>query len=86
VKVWLIYADFLGARPPGTWPKQREWAGGILAYFEIDWETSPGSGCRGVLRHKRPEESTGFKWSDWVVRTRDSDEAEARVRLSDIAK
>ena len=86
VKVWLIYADFLGARPPRTWPKQREWAGGILAYFEIDWETSPGSGCRGILRHKKPEESTRFKWSDWVVRTPDSDESEARVRLSDIAK
>lgn len=85
LKVWLIYADFLGARPPRTWPQAREWAGGILAYFEIDWETSPGRGCRGIVRHKKPEESTGFQWAEWVRRPPDSDEAEAHVRLSDIA-
>ncbi len=77
VKVWLIYADFLGTRPPRTWPKEREWAGGILAYFEIDWETWPGRGCRGVIRHKRPEEGTRFKWAEWGAGT---------ARLSDIAQ
>lgn len=79
VKVWLVYADFLGTRPPRTWPKEREWAGGILAYFEIDWETSAGDGCRGIVRHKRPEEGTGFKWAEWAAGT-------AQVRLSDIAQ
>lgn len=78
VKVWLIYADFLGARPPRTWPKEREWAGGILAYFEIDWEALPGHGCRGIVRHKRPEEGTGFPWAEWGA-------GKAQVRLSDIA-
>lgn len=77
VKLWLIYADFLGARPPRPWPRQREWAGGILAYFEIDWETVPGQGCRGIIRHKRPEVATGFDWAGWV------DEM-AAVRLSDV--
>lgn len=86
LKVWLIYADFLGARPPRTWPRAGEWAGGILAYFEIDWETSPDHVCRGIVRQKRPEESTRFEWADWVVRRRGSDESEARVRLSDIAE
>jgi hypothetical protein len=86
LKVWLIYADFLGARPPRTWPKAREWAGGILAYFEVDWETSPSHGCRGIVRCRRPEESTGFKWAEWVVRPPGSDESQAQVRLSDIAK
>jgi hypothetical protein len=86
VKVWLIYADFLGARPPRTWPRAREWAGGILAFFEIDWETSPGRGCRGTVRRKRPENSTGFKWAEWVVRQPDSDRSEAQVRLSDTAQ
>ncbi len=83
LKVWLIYADFLGARPPRTWPKEREWAGGILAYFEIDWETTPGRGCYGVVRPKRPEESTRFNWAKWVVRTPGSDESKAQFRLSD---
>lgn len=75
VRVWLIYADFLGARPPHTWPKEREWAGGILAYFEIDWESEPGHSCRGTIRHKRPENSTGFDWAKWVAHG-------ASVRLS----
>ena len=79
VRVWLIYADFLGAQPPRTWPKEREWAGGILAYFEIDWEALPGHDCRGIVRQKRPEEGTRFKWAEWAPGT-------AQVRLSDIAK
>ena len=86
LKVWLIYADFLGARPPRTWPKEREWAGGILAHFEIDWETSPGQDCRGIVNHKRPEAGTRFKWAEWVVRTPGSAESEAKFRLSDIAQ
>ena len=83
LKVWLIYADFLRARLPRTWPKEREWAGGILAYFEIDWEVSPSGDCRGIVRHRRPEESTRFKWSEWVLRTPGSEESEASFRLSD---
>ncbi|MEQ8791694.1 MAG: hypothetical protein RIC55_35855 [Pirellulaceae bacterium] len=66
LKVWLIYADFLGSPPPRTWPKQREWAGGILAYCEIDWEQVPGQACRGIVRHKRPEEGTRFPWKEWA--------------------
>ena len=83
LKVWLIYGDFLRARPPRTWPEAREWAGGILAYFEIDWETSPSHGCRSIVRLKRPHESTRFNWAEWVVRRPGSDESEAKVRLSD---
>lgn len=79
VRVWLIYADFLGARPPRTWPKEREWAGGILAYFEIDWERLLGHGCRVVVRQKRPEEGTRFKWAEWAPGT-------AQARLSDMSK
>lgn len=86
LKVWLIYADFFGARRPRTWPKAREWAGGILAYFEIDWETPLGHVCRGIVRHKRPEKSTGFEWDEWVVRAPGSDESKAPVRLSDVAR
>jgi len=70
VKVWLIYADFFGARPPRTWPREREWAGGILAYFQIDWEVSDTGGLRGSVCHQRPGQSTGFDWADWAQRTR----------------
>lgn len=83
LKVWLIYADFLGASPPRTWPKAKEYAGGILAYFEIDWATSPDRRCQGAVRPKRPPEGTGFDWARWVVRKPDSDRSEAQVRLSD---
>jgi len=83
LKLWLIYADFLRARPPRTWPREGEWAGGILTFFEIDWETSPEHACRAVVRHHRPTESTRFDWFRWVVREPGSDVSEARFRLSD---
>ena len=86
VKVWLIYADFLWSRPPRTWPKAKESAGGILAYFEIDWEKSPDRPCRGAVRQRRPQEGTGFDWAKWVVRKEGSDRSEAAVRLSDRAE
>ena len=69
LKVWLIYADFFGASSPRTWPKAREWKGGVLAYFEIDWQTSPSHACRGIVSHKRPQHSTRFDWDEWVVRS-----------------
>jgi hypothetical protein len=49
---------------------------GIPAYFEIDWESERDHSCRGTIRHKRPENSTGFDWAKWVARG-------APVRLSD---
>jgi hypothetical protein len=85
VKVWLVYADFLWARPPRTWPKAKEFAGGILAFFEIDWAAAPNRPCQGAVRAKRPQESTGFDWAKWVVRKPDSDRSEAQARLSDAA-
>ena len=84
LKVWLIYADFLGAKPPRTWPKAKEFAGGILAFFEIDWKTTPGRSCQGVVRQKRPQEGTGFNWAKWVVRKPGSDRSETQFRLSDV--
>lgn len=81
LKVWLIYADFLGSRPPKTWPKNPEWAGGILAYCEVDWEKVPGEPCRGLVRHKKPSESTGFDWAAWS-----GSEPVARACLSDAAQ
>jgi hypothetical protein len=65
VKVWLIYADFLGSRAPDTWPKEREWAGGILSYCEIRWEKPAREPCRGAVRFMTPSASTGFNWEAW---------------------
>lgn len=85
VKMWVIYADFFGAKAPRTWPKDREFAGGILAYMEIDWETSPEGRCQGVVRQKRPQAGTAFNWARWVVRGLLPDQSKAQVRLSDLA-
>ena len=85
-KVWLIYADFLKAKAPLTWPTTGEWAGGILAHFEVDWSVSPEQGCRGMVRQKRPSCSTGFDWAHWVVRRPGSDGSEAATRLSDLPR
>jgi len=83
IKVWLIYADFLGSWPPLSWPKEREWAGGILAYFEIDWETNLVQECRGTIRSSRPRDGTGFDWAAWIEGTPGSPTPPAQARLSD---
>lgn len=81
LKVWLIYADFLGHRPPPTWPRSPEYAGGILAYFEIDWETVDGS-LRASVRHLKPTTGTGFNWPAWVRPGASGHESTAVFRLS----
>lgn len=82
LKLWLIYADFLGSRPPRSWPKEREWAGGILTYCEIDWRKLSGEPCRGTVSFKTPPASTGFEWQNWS----NDPIAPARSRLSDVPK
>lgn len=81
LKVWLIYADFLGHRPPPTWPRSPEYAGGILAYFEIDWETADGS-LRASVRQLKPTTGTGFNWRAWVRPGPSGNESTAVFRLS----
>jgi hypothetical protein len=83
IKVWLIYADFLGSWPPLTWPKEREWAGGILSYFEIDWETAPGQPCRGTLRCLHPSQATRFDWAGWISGPAGASAPAAQARLFD---
>ena len=83
IKVWLIYADFLGSWPPRSWPQEREWAGGILAYFEIDWETDLAQDGCGTVRAIRPREGTGFDWAAWIAGTPGSQTPAAQTRLSD---
>lgn len=85
-RIWLIYADFLGSRAPRTWPKSREYAGGVLAYFELDWQTEIGRPCAWSLQCRRPPTGTGFDWPKWAVRPANSESTESQPRLSDVAE
>lgn len=80
LKLWIIYADFLGSRPPAKWPREPEWAGGILTYCEIRWEKLPRASCSGTVRFLTPPAATGFDWEKWS----DDPHAPARARLSDL--
>ena len=63
--VWLIYADFLGASVPRNWPSTGEYAGGILAYFEIAWQRDPDDTFEFEIQHLIPSRDTGFDWAAW---------------------
>lgn len=63
--VWLIYADFMGAKLPNSWPDDSEYAGGILAYFELRWQQSPDGQVSIQVEHLTPHTSTGFDWEHW---------------------
>ena len=80
--LWLIYADFMGAPVPQAWPKQREFAGGILAYFEIDWTLDPGGGCHLKIAQRTPPGSTGFDWAKWIDPADESKNGRAEPRLT----
>jgi hypothetical protein len=82
--VWLIYADFMGAGLPEGWPKAPEYAGGILAYFEVRWDWKAESGFATNLRQLAPPRSTGFAWERWVTRTRASSDSKSTAKVSDL--
>lgn len=79
LKLWIIYADFLGSRPSTKWPREPEWAGGLLTYCEITWEKPPGQSCRGSVGFLTPPSGTGFDWERWS----DDPNAPAQSRLTD---
>lgn len=83
VAVWLIYADFMGARLPKGWPQTLEYAGGILSYFEVQWNREAGPNESVRVRHLAPRRATGFDWERWVTRTRSAQTPQATARLSD---
>jgi hypothetical protein len=63
--VWLIYADFLDASMPRNWPSKGEWAGGILAYFEVFWQRNANGQFEFDIEHLVPPTDTGFDWASW---------------------
>ncbi len=83
VGVWLIYADFLGSPPPTGWPKEPEYAGGILAFFELRWTTSVAGRPDVRIEQMVPRRATGFDWERWTRRTLASPETHSTAKLSD---
>ena len=83
IRVWLIYADFLGSPVPRGWPKEPEFNGGILKYFRIDWTSHPVRGCTFEMREETPPTSTRFDWKQWLNRKSEDSDPEAHSRLSD---
>lgn len=81
--LWLIYADFMGAKPPASWPQTPEYAGGILAYFEVQWDLQARVGERLSVRQKVPRSSTGFDWEQWARRCRAVPDPRKLARVSD---
>ncbi len=69
IGIWLIYADFLGSSVPRDWPQGKEYAGGILAYFEIDWTRKTDGTFEFQIEHLTPPSETGFDWESWSTGT-----------------
>ncbi len=82
-RVWLVYADFMGARTPPGWPDAPEFAGGVLAYFEIEWDPEAAQERRLTMRQTIPRQGTGFDWARWVSRTKLATNWTATARLAD---
>jgi hypothetical protein len=81
-RVWLVYADFMGARLPEAWPKTQEFAGGILAFFEVEWRAEAAGGCEVRFHQLAPRSSTGFNWERWVNRSKASADPKRTAKLS----
>ena len=80
--IWLIYADFLGAKPPAAWPKDSEYAGGILAYFDFDWLVSADGSPELHIEQSIPPRATRFDWERWTLRTLASPNSKQTAKLS----
>jgi hypothetical protein len=65
LKIWLIYADFFGSPVPRSWPKEREFSGGILKFFSVTWSKQSQQGYAVKIKESIPPESTRFDWKRW---------------------
>ena len=84
-EIWLIYADFLGAKPPPAWPKEPEYAGGILAFFEARWVLSADGRPQIHVEQTVPRRGTGFDWARWTLRTLGSPDSKRTAKLFESA-
>lgn len=81
LKVWLIYADFMDYPAPKPWPSEREFNGGILAFFLVDWKHVPGQPAVAQCANTVPDVPTGFDWQKWVGRETQASHPKASARL-----
>jgi len=82
LKIWLIYADFFGAPVPRSWPKAREFDGGILKFFTVTWSPHPQHGYAVGIAEDIPPESTRFDWKRWYDRPAANAMPDALPRLT----
>ena len=93
-RVWFIYGDFMTWRAPWKYaagpmkgrPLKKEYAGGIIAQFRIDWTCAPGRPFEFTVTPETPGEDTGFDWAGWIARKAEWDTPKARPRLTDRPK
>ena len=81
--LWLIYADWMEGSAPGNWPKEPEYNGGILAYFELTWQPASDGVPVLAIRQAVPPRATGFPWAGWTPRTLATKPSTSTARLSD---
>jgi hypothetical protein len=94
VRVWFIYADFMTWRAPWKYAVgpmkgrllRKEYAGGIIAQFRIDWTYAPGRLFEFTVTPETPRDDTGFNWVNWVARKAEWDTPKARPTLTDRTK
>lgn len=67
LKVWFVYGDFMGAPVPKSWPRQKEYDGGTIAFFRVRWEYDHGQPLKLTITQEAPV-PTGFNWPYWVGR------------------
>jgi len=65
IRVWLIYADFMYAEVPAAWPQEKEFSGGILSYFVIDWEKTGNKIEIQSVTNQVPPSASGIDWQTW---------------------
>ena len=93
-RVWFIYGDFMTWRAPWKYaagpmkgrPLKKEYAGGIIAQFRIDWSYTPGQPFELTVTPETPHDDTGFNWIKWIAREAEWDTPKARPTLTDRPK
>ena len=83
IRIWIIYADFLGSPVPRGWPKEPEFNGGILKFFKIAWSSQAEHRCTCDIKEEIPPEGTRFNWKRWLNRMTENSDVEATRRLND---
>jgi hypothetical protein len=82
-RVWLIYADFMGAKPPANWPSTPEYAGGILGFFKVHWMTKTTDTFDAYIVQTAPKAATGFDWERWTEYTKAAPDTQRTAKLMD---